>query len=55
MVGVVLMLFLAGLLEGVGRQLIVSTPIRYSIAGATALLWAAYLFLPRRTEPLHGD
>jgi hypothetical protein len=55
MVGVVLMLFLAGLLEGVGRQLIVSTPIRYSIAGATALLWAAYLFLPRRTESLHGD
>jgi uncharacterized membrane protein SpoIIM required for sporulation len=48
MVGVIVMLFIAGVLEGMGRQVISSTPIRYSIAGATALLWSAYLFVPRR-------
>lgn len=47
MVGVVIMLFFAGILEGVGRQVINSTAIRYAIAGGTAVLWGAYLFLPR--------
>lgn len=48
MVGVMLMLLLAGVLEGVGRQTINSTELRFAIAGGTALLWAVYLFLPRR-------
>jgi uncharacterized membrane protein SpoIIM required for sporulation len=48
MAGVVIMLLLAGVLEGVGRQTIESTEIRFAIAGATGLLWGAYLFLPRR-------
>jgi uncharacterized membrane protein SpoIIM required for sporulation len=48
MVGALLMLFLAGLLEGVGRQVILSTVMRYSIAGGTAALWGLYLFVPRR-------
>ncbi|HEY7799365.1 MAG TPA: stage II sporulation protein M [Hyphomonadaceae bacterium] len=48
MVGVILMLFIAGVLEGVGRQTINSTEIRYSIAAGTGLLWLVYLFWPRR-------
>jgi uncharacterized membrane protein SpoIIM required for sporulation len=42
--GVVVMLFLAGLLEGFGRQLITLTPARYGVAGATALLWGVYFY-----------
>jgi uncharacterized membrane protein SpoIIM required for sporulation len=42
--GVVVMLAIAGLLEGFGRQLITSTPWRYGIAGATAVIWAAYFY-----------
>jgi len=42
--GVVVMLAFAGLLEGFGRQLIVSTPWRYAIALATAFLWAFYFY-----------
>ena len=47
MVGVVLMLLLAGLLEGFGRQLIGSDVVRYAIAAATALLWGVYFYGPR--------
>ncbi|WP_292228871.1 stage II sporulation protein M [Brevundimonas sp.] len=46
--GVVVMLFFAGLLEGFGRQLIVHTGLRYSVAAVTALIWAAYFYFPRR-------
>lgn len=45
--GVVLMLVVAALLEGFGRQLITSDGARYAIAGGSALFWAAYLYLPR--------
>lgn len=48
MVGVILMLFIAGILEGVGRQTITSTTMRYSIAAGTGLFWLVYLFWPRR-------
>ena len=46
--GVVVMLFFAGLLEGFGRQLITHDLIRYGVAGATAVLWGAYFYGPRR-------
>lgn len=46
--GVVVMLFLAGLLEGFGRQLITLTPARYGVAAASALLWGFYFYGPRR-------
>jgi uncharacterized membrane protein SpoIIM required for sporulation len=46
--GAVVMLGFAGLLEGFGRQLITSTPLRYGIALATALVWGAYFYFPRR-------
>ena len=48
MAGVVLMLAVAGLLEGYGRQLVTATPLRYGIALATAVAWAAYFYAPRR-------
>jgi len=51
MAGVVVMLFLAGLLEGFGRQLITNDFARYGVALGTGLLWAAYFYGPRR-EPL---
>jgi uncharacterized membrane protein SpoIIM required for sporulation len=48
--GVIVMLLLAGVLEGVGRQTINDTNIRFAVAGATAILWSAYLFIPRRSR-----
>ena len=42
--GVLVMLLCAGLLEGLGRQLIQSDAARYAIAGTTAVLWPAYLY-----------
>lgn len=52
--GVVVMLFLAGLLEGFGRQLIENTWARYGVAGATALIWLAYFYGPRPADPSRG-
>jgi uncharacterized membrane protein SpoIIM required for sporulation len=46
MAGVVVMLLVAGLLEGLGRQLIQVTWARYGVAGATALGWALYFYGP---------
>ncbi len=47
MAGVLVMLVCAGALEGIGRQLIQSTGVRYAIAGAAAILWLTYFYLPR--------
>lgn len=47
MIGVVVMLFVAGLLEGFGRQLIQNDVARLSIAGATAVIWGLYFYYPR--------
>jgi len=47
MMGVVIMLMLAGVLEGFGRQLITSDTVRYAIAGGSALLWGLYFYAPR--------
>jgi uncharacterized membrane protein SpoIIM required for sporulation len=48
MIGVIVMLFVAGLLEGFGRQLVQDDTVRWSIAGASAVLWGFYLYWPRR-------
>lgn len=48
MIGVVVMLVLAGLLEGIGRQTILIDWQRYLIAGVTMTLWLTYFYLPRR-------
>ena len=47
MVGVVVMLFVAGLLEGFARQLIQNDIARLSIAGATAVIWGVYFYVKR--------
>lgn len=47
MIGVVIMLMFAGLLEGFGRQLITNDVARYVIAGTTFILWLAYFYAPR--------
>jgi uncharacterized membrane protein SpoIIM required for sporulation len=51
MAGVIVMLFVAGLLEGFARQLIRDDIARLSIAAGSALAWGLYLYLPRRGRP----
>lgn len=51
MAGVVVMLFVAGLLEGFGRQLIQVDLARYAIAATTLGAWLAYFYWPRRPAP----
>ena len=46
MAGVLVMLFCAGILEGVGRQLIQVTGIRYAIAAASGLIWLTIAAAP---------
>ena len=45
--GVVVMLLIAGLLEGFGRQLIEPTPYRFGIGVTSLGLWLTYFYLPR--------
>ncbi|MBL6854569.1 MAG: stage II sporulation protein M [Alphaproteobacteria bacterium] len=47
MVGVVIMLMFAGLLEGFGRQLITNTFARYGVAIATGIVWFGYFYVYR--------
>jgi len=42
MFGAILMLFLAGQIEGIFRQAVQDVPTRYLLAGLTAALWAVY-------------
>jgi uncharacterized membrane protein SpoIIM required for sporulation len=51
MAGVVVMLFVAGLLEGFARQLVQVDLARYAIAGAMLVAWLAYFYWPRRAAP----
>ena len=45
--GVVIMLLIAALLEGFGRQLINSDEIRYTIAISSLIFWCVYFYTPR--------
>lgn len=47
MIGVIVMLMFAGLLEGFGRQLITDDWTRYAIAAGMFTLWCAYFYVPR--------
>jgi len=47
-IGTVVMLFIAALLEGFGRQLINTDWVRYLIAGTSLLLWLFYFYSPRQ-------
>lgn len=51
MAGVVVMLFVAGLLEGFARQLVQQDVVRYAIATTMLLAWLGYFYWPRRTTP----
>ena len=42
MIGAVMMFFVAGLIEGLFRQLVTDTTIRYVVAVATAIFWITY-------------
>ena len=48
--GVVIMLFIAGLIEGFLRQLITSDFLRYAIAGTMLFLWCLYFYGPRNFD-----
>ena len=50
MTGVVIMLGVAGALEGIGRQVLTDTGLRYAIAIFALLFWLLYLYLPRTEE-----
>lgn len=53
-IGAVVMLFIAALIEGFARQLINSDTIRYTFALTSLALWLAYFYIPRGRE-LEGD
>lgn len=48
MAGVVMMLVIAAMLEGFGRQLIDNTPGRFTLGGFMLVFWLVYLFAYRR-------
>ncbi|MFL6863539.1 MAG: stage II sporulation protein M [Allosphingosinicella sp.] len=48
MAGAVIMLAVAGVLEGIGRQTVTSDGARYAIGGAMLAGWLLYFYLPRR-------
>lgn len=50
MIGVVLMLLVAGLLEGIGRQVIRVDDLRALIGAAMLAGWLTYFYLPRRRD-----
>ncbi len=52
MAGVVVMLFAAGILEGIGRQTITGDLTRYAIGSTMFALWCAFYYLPRKRR--HG-
>lgn len=51
MLGVIVMLLVAGLLEGFARQLIQDTLVRYLVAGATGVIWLGYFYGLRARPP----
>lgn len=51
MAGVLVMLCVAGVLEGVGRQTITNDIARYVIAALSGAGWLTYLYAPRRPGP----
>ena len=47
MIGVVIMLGVAGLLEGFARQLVNTEVMRFTIGGTMLVLWLSYFYLLR--------
>jgi uncharacterized membrane protein SpoIIM required for sporulation len=48
MAGVIVMLMVAGILEGLGRQLILIDAMRYAVGLTMLLFWLTFFYLPRR-------
>ncbi|GAA0324465.1 stage II sporulation protein M [Sphingomonas oligophenolica] len=48
MAGTVVMLIIAGMLEGIGRQTVTNDAVRYAIGLAMLTGWIAYFYLPRK-------
>ena len=55
MVGVIIMLICAGLLEGFARQLITDTALRYLVGGGMLVFWLFYFFVFRRNRTGGGQ
>ena len=55
MMGVVLMLVVAAMLEGFARQLIDNTPGRFAVGGGMLLFWLLYFYALRRNDDVGGD
>jgi uncharacterized membrane protein SpoIIM required for sporulation len=53
-IGAVGLLLVAGLLEGLGRQLVTDTSVRYAIAATTAVAWCLYFGFTGR-DRAHDD
>jgi uncharacterized membrane protein SpoIIM required for sporulation len=47
-IGAVVMLLIAGLIEGIFRQTVQSVPVRYAVAGGSAVVWLLYFGLVGR-------
>jgi len=54
MIGVVIMLIFAGLLEGVGRQTIQNDSTRFAVGSVMFALWIAYYYFTGR-RATHGE
>ncbi|MBU6207442.1 MAG: stage II sporulation protein M, partial [Alphaproteobacteria bacterium] len=48
MIGVMLMLLVSGMLEGIARQLVSNDLARYGVGLAMLTLWLVYFYAPRR-------
>jgi len=55
MIGTVIMLAVAGLLEGIGRQTVNSDALRMLIGSAVLVGWLAYFYARPATKAAHGD
>lgn len=54
-IGSVVMFFIAGLIEGLFRQLVTHVPTRYAVATATVVLWALYFGFAGRARASAED
>lgn len=54
-IGAVFMFFAAGLLEGIGRQIITDVTTRYAVAALTFALWIGYFALSGKESDHVGD
>ena len=50
MAGTIIMLAVAGLLEGIGRQVITADTARYAIGGTMLAGWLLYFYIPRKAR-----